>query len=327
MAISVTSHGMDSSHTVAAKPWQFLRLGAPRITPRRDALAAGTRIGERLTIKSFLGEGGFGFTYKAEGDDGVIYAVKECFPSSLCRRNGSDLGLKSLSDQEKVADILNQFKLEAEVLSDLDHKNVVSGGERIDENETAYIVMHYLQGRRLDQVRKPMLPKRAARFQMSLLRQLLDGLGHVHTSGFLHNDISPENVIYASSKAPVLIDFGTSSPIEKADQNTRTADDLLVVKPGYSPPEFYTSGFDRTRQSDIYQLGATLIGFLNKERPPEGMQRLMQIARTGKDAIGVRRASRGREYDRFIDSLGIAVATEPGQRFETVDQWVEYLDG
>ena len=306
------------------RPWLTKRL-FPRQLARRDALQAGARIGDRFTVSSLVGVGGFGFTYAAKDPKGGLFAVKECFPSSYCRRDGSAVGLKSATHEAKVTALLEQFRFEAEALAALDHPNVVSGGERIDANGTSYIAMSFVRGKHLNQLRQGLFPRLRERRQIRMAKELLLGLQHVHQGGYLHNDISPENVLCSATRKPVLIDFGTCSRI--GEQAMTDADDnLMVVKPGYSPPEFYTSGVERTPQSDIYQLGATLVSLMIGERPPEGMQRLMTITRTGKDPIQLRSQSGGADSLRFVESLGIAMAIDPDARFASAKDWTNFLE-
>lgn len=314
----------DMNHDTANSLSSF---GLSRPSSRRDALPEGTRIADRFTIRSFLGEGGLGFTYLASDDTRQTYAIKECFPHTLCRRDGLSIGLKSASHLNTVTNIQAQFQLEAEALFALDHRNVVAGGERFEANGTSYIVMSYVTGRRLNFLRTSMIPRFRALTHMSVARGLLHALAHIHDRGYLHNDLSPENILYAKSKHPVVIDFGSCSRLEDSVSADQDEDELSIVKPGYSPPEFYTSGAERTRQSDVYQLGATLISMITRKRPPEAMQRMMEIARGRPDPIRTLRMSGRSDYRRFLGSLYKAVDLQPENRFESVSDWVEHLDG
>lgn len=313
-----------SRRDVTTSSWLRLPgLGTPR---RKDALPNGTVLDQRFKIHSFLGEGGFGYTYKATDQTGQIFVLKECYPKTLCRRNGLAVGLKAASHQEQVQRIQHQFRAEAKALAVLSHDNVVEGGEVINEHNTVYLVMSYVKGRQMGAMPRGLNQKMTVSRVEKIAHQLLSALEHVHDNGFLHNDISPENIILGGRQSPVLIDFGTCSKIESA-QVKDLADDLIVVKPGYSPPEFYCSDVEKTRQSDIYQLGATLYKAVTREQPLEAMHRLSEFARKGRDRMKTALEHHRALNPRFFDGIRIATDYDQDQRFATVTEWKSFLNG
>ncbi|MEM7058566.1 MAG: serine/threonine-protein kinase [Pseudomonadota bacterium] len=302
---------------------QWSALGANR---RKDALPNGFVLDERFTIRSFLGEGGFGYTYKATDTSGQVFVLKECYPKTLCRRNGLTVGLKAAAHEEQVQRIRRQFRQEAKALAVLDHGNIVDGGEVIEEHGTIYLVMSYVKGCQMGAMPRGLNRKATVTRAEKISLKLLSALEHVHNSGYLHNDISPENIILEGKRNPLLIDFGTCSKIDST-QSAELADDLIVVKPGYSPPEFYCSEFQKTRQSDIYQLGATLYKAVTREQPMEAMQRLSEFARKGRDRMQTALELHQPLNPRFFDAIAKATSYDVSQRFETVTEWKSYLDG
>lgn len=295
-------------------------------TRRKDALPRGTVLDGRFTIQSFLGEGGFGYTYKATDRDGQVFVMKECYPKTLCRRNGLSVGLKAAANSDQVQRIQHQFKQEAKALAVLAHDNVVDGGEVIQEHNTVYLVMTYVKGRHMGTMPRGLNRKGTVARAEKVAHQLLSAFEHVHESGFLHNDISPENIILGSRQSPVVIDFGTCSKINSG-QVQDLADDLIVVKPGYSPPEFYCSDVQKTRQSDIYQLGATLYKAVTREQPLEAMNRLSEFARKGRDRMKTVIELHRPLNPQFFDAIEKATAYDQERRFETVTEWKSFLNG
>lgn len=293
---------------------------------RRDTLPIGSVLGDQFKIKSFLGEGGFGFTYKAVDRDANIVAIKECFPKNLVFRNGDQMGLKSATFSEEVASIMKQFESEAYALRHMDHSNIVRGGQLLQANGTVYLLMDYVKGKHLGDARRSFRwATQMARAHDATLK-LLSSLEHIHAQGFLHNDISPENIIVTGDDEPVMIDFGTCTRMLGPDEVEDDAA-LLVVKPGYSPPEFYCSAPKKTRQSDIYQLGATLYHMLTRTPPPESMLRLSQIARKGQDPMRNLLNRLGPDHNRLLESVEAATAYRAGDRFATAEEWRRYIEG
>src|SRR4249919_3791336 len=119
-------------------------------------------------IEKKIGEGGFGITYKStwftkvSGSLGSIdaqlpVAIKEFFFEDFCSREGSTNSITILSTTGK--EIFSRFKekllKEAEILSKLSHPNIVRVIEVFEENNTAYMVMDYIEGDSLkDKIKK-----------------------------------------------------------------------------------------------------------------------------------------------------------------------------
>ena len=234
-------------------------------------LSPGTMLQGKYLVGKSIGHGGFSVTYV--GLDTVLdvrVAIKEYMPSEYATRSGHSLSL-TISQQgdapQRYKEGMEKFVEEARRLAAIDNvEGIVKVFDAFVENNTAYIVMEYLEGETLsEKLRKegPMEPKKA----FVLLLPLMDSLERVHKAGILHRDISPDNVIYTSSGAIKLIDFGSARYVSKEKSMS------VFIKPGYTPAEQYSSDGNQGTWTDVYALAATIYKMITGVTPPDGIQR------------------------------------------------------
>jgi serine/threonine protein kinase len=180
-------------------------------------------------IDKKLGQGGFGITYLAteigveetigEGKIEVIpvstkekVVIKEMFYEDICSREDSTRRVTITNSEKKLefSKLVEKQKQEGRYLRSLKHKNIVKNKKIFIENDTAYIVMEYLQGMDLSEVLEK-TEKLSIDKTIKYIRQILAALQHVHQHNILHLDIKPSNIfILKSSDDAILIDFGAS---------------------------------------------------------------------------------------------------------------------
>ena len=220
-----------------------------------DALPAGTRFGE-LEIIRVLGVGGFGIVYLAR--DHALereVALKEYMPASLAARGiGPKITVRTGAPAEIYAVGLRSFINEARLLAHFDHPSLVKVYRFWEDNATAYMVMPYLQGRTLRDVRRSMSQPPNEGWIRVLLDSLLSALELLHREGVYHRDIAPDNVLLPPDAPPVLLDFGAARRVISDRTQSLTA----ILKPNYAPIEQYAE-MTQMRQgpwTDLYALGA-----------------------------------------------------------------------
>lgn len=129
--------------------------------------------------------------------------------------------------------------------------------------EHPYLVLEYVEGPNLRNFVRQHGPMESFA-ALSAMRALADGLARVHECGFVHGDISPENVLWVSNAALRregeprfrLIDFGDS---RKFDLDVKAEE--IAGKPAFLSPE-QTTGAAATPASDMYSLGMVLFFLL-----------------------------------------------------------------
>jgi serine/threonine protein kinase len=286
-----------------------------------DELPPGTRLlFGQFTIESFVNSGGFGIVYIARDSLDRQVVIKECFPSTFCRRIGTTVGARSRAQQDEFRSAVKHFVQEAQTLAQLDHPNIVKVHHVFEDNETAYMAMDYIDGPDLLQTvegsARPLTPKEIVLF----LHTMLEALGHVHEKGLLHRDISPDNMLLdKASGQPILIDFGASR--KEVTRKSRAVSGLRVVKDGYSPQEFYVHGSKQAPCSDLYALAASFYHLITGETPKTSQERLSAIASREGDPLRPL-TGRFRTYPReFLQAIDKAMALFPRDRLQSVDEW------
>lgn len=306
--------------TAAARKFDDLDFGT-----NADELPVGTKLlFGQFTIESFVNSGGFGIVYIARDSLDRRVVIKECFPSTFCRRIGNTVGARSRAQQDDFRMAVASFMQEAVTLSKLDHPNIVKVHHVFEDNETAYMAMDYIDGPDLLQTvegsARPLTPKEI----VAHLVTMLDAVEHVHAQGLLHRDISPDNILLDKATGrPILIDFGASR--KEVTRKSRALSGLRVVKDGYSPQEFYVQGSKQSPCSDLYALAASFYHLISGETPKTSQERLSAIA--GREADPLRPlAGRFKAYPReFLMAIDKAMALFPRDRLQSVAEWRDFL--
>ncbi len=292
-----------------------------------DELKAGTKLlFGQFEILSFLNAGGFGITYVAQDSLQRRVVVKECFPSAFCRRTDNLVTARSRQRQDEFRSIVALFMQEALNLSKLNHPNIVKVHQVFQDNETAYMAMDLVDGPDLLETVEGTAPRLSPDEIVQTLTKILDALGYVHAQGFLHRDISPDNILLdRATGEPVLIDFGAAR--KDVTRKSRAVSGLRVVKDGYSPQEFYISGSKQAPCSDLYALAATFCHLISGTAPRTSQERLSAIANREGDPqpplVG-----RVKGYPKaFLAAIDKAMSIFPKDRLQSAAEWQAMLRG
>lgn len=237
-------------------------------------LAAGAVLKNRYLIGRTLGMGGFGVTYLAKDlQNGKICAVKEYLPVQIAVRDhySDNIIPSNPNDREIYLSGLDMFAREVAMLSAFSgNDSIVQVWDYFQENDTAYSVMEYLDGVNLKRLARSMggrLPLEHANEMLYSVGRALEG---VHAHGMLHRDVSPENIMVTRDGCFKLIDFGATRYFV-GDKSKSLS---IVLKPGFAPPEQYSSKGNQGPWTDIYALAATYYLVVGAVQVPEATDRL-----------------------------------------------------
>lgn len=188
----------------------------------------------------------------------------------FCNRdeNTSHITVATQSNKELVDKLRKKFIEEAKAIFKMNHPNIVKVHDIFEENDTAYYVMDYIDGKSLGDIVKQRGPLPEAE-AVGYIRQVADALKYVHSLNRLHLDIKPGNVMVDATGHAMLIDFGASKHYDmESGENTSTL--MGVNTKGYAPVEQSTQSFTKfSPATDIYALGATLYKLLTGITPPD----------------------------------------------------------
>ena len=246
-----------------------------------QALRCGTVLRERYLIGKMLGQGGFGITYI--GYDYTLdttVCIKEFFPAGGAMRGNDGSGRVYWSAGSTGAARLQErevFVKEAQKAVKLrNFASVVKVWDVFYENETAYIVMEYIEGVTLKQYLVKRGAVMGAEECLDLLLPVIGDLKGVHDSGIVHRDISPDNLMIREDGKVVLLDLGAAKDMSKGSGQSS----MMVAKKGFSPPEQYTEGMSIGPWTDVYAICATIYWCMTGKLLPEAMERML-----GDDAL------------------------------------------
>ena len=186
----------------------------------------GKKIKDRYYLLERLGGGGDGTVYLARDEVlGKYWAVKET-PA--------------------------QRSKEMRILKNLSHSMLPQIADYVQEDEKAYLVMEYIEGRNLEELRKegPCPREQVIRWGI----QLCQVLGYLHSRhpAVVHSDVKPSNLILTENQELYLIDLGSSAVVTEGRQRVG----LCRGTREYAAPEQLLGRLGCT--SDIYSLGRTL---------------------------------------------------------------------
>ena len=250
----------------------------------------GAILNERYVIGRALGHGGFSVTYLA-WDALLLHkvAIKEYLPSEYATRRPGESRLTIFSGKEGEYFQFGKEKFldEAKRLSAFQNEDgIVHVYDCFSANETAYLVMEYLDGITLSEYLKKetavspqgqIAPEKA----ISMLTPVMLSLQRVHDSGMIHRDIAPDNIMLLKDGGVRLIDFGAARHAVHDCGKSMT----VIIKDGYSPEEQYNSHGVQGPAADVYALSATLYQMITGITPPGAIERGEYLQKHKRDML------------------------------------------
>ena len=284
-------------------------------------LRKGTRLIGRYTIECVLGQGGFGITYL--GIDELHekkVAIKEFFPQGIVTRNieyQDTVTVTFVGEKDNYEKGKERFLKEARTMAKFSKdEGIVKALDFFEINNTAYIVMEYLEGITLKQYLREN-QRIAPEDLIELLVPLIESLDEIHSQGMIHRDISPDNIMVLPDGRIKLMDFGAARDYTEFGEKSLS----IVLKPGYAPPEQYQTHGVQGPWTDIYALCATMYKCITGENPPDAIDRLVDDHLKKISAFGIPVLPQIEEA--IIKGMSVAV----NDRYQNVGDFCEDLYG
>lgn len=207
----------------------------------------GTIVGGYEILKQ-IGQGGMATVYLAE-------------QKSMNRK----VALKMLPQQFLNDDTyLQRFEQEVQIVSKLEHRNIVPVYDYGEYDSRPYIVMRYMAGGTLDDIihNGPLDPGGILR----IVQQVAPALDYAHSKSVLHRDLKPSNVLLDDDGGAYLTDFGIARVLGQQGPGITTQG--VVGTPSYMSPE-QAQARPLDGRSDLYSLGVMIFEMATGRRPFE----------------------------------------------------------
>lgn len=283
-------------------------------------LPAFSELNNRYVVGRVLGKGGFGVTYIAMDTAlNKICAIKEYMPSEYSTRSAGTKSIIPLSDDKSRMVFVHgrdKFVLEARNLIKLrSNPTVVDILDYFNQNNTAYIVMEYLDGQNLRELIKSSGGKIDPDYAKQIFLTAASALMEIHRKGILHRDLSPENIIVTKSGNVKLIDFGAARNFVIAENRGMS----ILLKPGFAPPEQYTKK-DQGPWSDVYALCATFYTIVSGKPLVDALFRYRGEQQPSLEALGCNVTK------KTSDVIERGMSLEINQRYKDFKELLDDID-
>lgn len=262
-----------------------------------------------------VGDGSFGYVYKASLSTGATVAVKKLSPDAF-------QGFR-------------EFAAEMETLSKLRHHNIVkilgywaSGAERL-------LVYEFIEKGNLDQWLHESSPTSSSTHQndevsisidfirsplpwetrVKIMRGVAHGLCYLHglEKPIIHRDIKASNVLLDSEFEAHIADFGLARRMDKSHSHVSTQ---VAGTIGYMPPEYRDGSNVANPKVDVYSFGVLMIETLSGHRPN------LAVKLEGNDIGLVNWARKMKERNTELEMLDGNIPREEGLKEESVREYV-----
>jgi serine/threonine-protein kinase len=263
----------------------------------------------KYIIEKELGQGYFGFTYKARDTySNKFVAIK--IPNY--RTNAY-----SQRDKEFNEELDKVFKKEVESLGSLlndENSHIVKFIQTFnDESDVPCIVMEFVEGERLDELVKR---KGALREQDAIkyIKQVGKGLIFLHSKNLIHRDVHPGNILINEEKA-ILIDFGLARNSQSLYSYVST-----FAHQVYAPPEQRRG--TRKASVDIYSLSASLYYAITAQEPPSAYDRQTSESQ-GKSEL--ENSLKENKISNVREAILKGMELTPEKRPQSIEEWLKIL--
>ena len=314
-------------HALAAGETFCSECGRPygSVETEPFALKPGTILDGKYLVGEMLGQGGFGITYI--GFDLLLeqkVAIKEYYPMStgmVSRENSTTVVWSSAvmqkSGMEKGFD---SFLKEARKMAKLGGIPGVVGVKSVFiQNETAYIVMDFIEGETLLKKLQRGGPMDYGTC-ISLMTPIMQALAEVHKHGIIHRDISPDNIMVQSDGKLVLLDLGAAKDLDIQGKDGNVQSSQMVAKHGFSPVEQYGQAGKIGPWTDVYAMAATIYYCCTGVLPPSATDRMIE------DTLTCRPRLTKEEFDVLAFCMNVLPQNRP-QNMDALLQIVTHPAG
>jgi serine/threonine protein kinase len=260
-------------------------------------------------LKERVGAGGVASIYKAFDDKLSRWVAVKVIPTQT-------------GGMEFEETMLARFRLEAQAIAALRHRNILTIYGYGEEEGWAYIVMEYVPGGSLkDRIDsgKPFTWDQA----LTIIIPVSQALAFAHEHNIIHRDIKPANILLPQEDWPLLADFGLAKMEQTARPNLTMPGQVLGTM-AYAAPEQIQEGQIDAR-IDIYSLAIVLYELLTGRLPFSGETSFdFLMARLTEPPLPVQEANPN-VPSVFVPILDKALTQEPTARYQSMQEFSQAL--
>ena len=283
------------------------------------ALRAGTVLNGRYIVGRVLGQGGFGITYLAlDTQLNAKVAIKEFMPGEIATRvGGTTVSVMMETRSEEFTYGAERFQEEARTLAKfIGNPNIAAVTSYFDENDTSYFVMDYIEGISFKTYIANHGGKISVEETLNVMIPVLRALTAVHAEGFIHRDVTPDNIYITKDGMVKLLDFGSAR--YSIGDKSKSLD--VILKVGYAPKEQYIR---RSRQgpfTDVYSCAACFYAAITGFLPPESLERLDHDEQVPISQCGI-------DIPEYLDKAILkGLAVQPEDRFQSAAEFLDAIE-
>jgi serine/threonine protein kinase len=228
--------------------------------------------------------------------------------------SGTEYAIKCITKKRLKPNKIYQIKNEIEILSNLDHPNIVTYFCTVEDSKNYYILMEYLSGKNLEKIFREDYNKITFNDIKFILYQIFSALSYIHSKNIVHRDIKPAILICIKNNGKFdlkLIDFGLSVNLDKRGKH-QVAGSLAYLSPEGLKEIIHT-------KNDMWACGVIFYWFIYGKMPFEKSSRSelydailkeeiefdenLMRAHTPKEAVDLCKKLLIRDFDERISSI------------------------
>lgn len=189
--------------------------------------------------------------------------IKEFFPfnneNSVYRENDNSIAVKDTAknffELQKIS-FENGNKIHLAMAKNRPDKTVANINS-FSLNNTLYTIMGFDGGKTLDKY--DFHKTKQLRFIAELLMKILDAVDAFHSAGYLHLDISPDNILIIGNETDYRISLIDYNSVHAISEINSAKNLYCSTKEGYTPPEILIGNMSEVcKASDMYSVTAVL---------------------------------------------------------------------
>jgi len=249
--------------------------------------------------------------------------------SASNRNTGKRVAIKWMHPEvAEDPDARERFMREAQASARVDHPNVVDVYDVLEEGDSLFLVMEYLEGEALaDLMNRDGVPITEL---ISLLLLAMRGVAAAHRQGIVHRDIKPENILLARvgdepRPVPKVLDFGISK-LSGTEEASLTKTGMALGTPIYMSIEQLSGVRDIDARTDIYAFGVILYQAVTGQAPYAADSFAVLIAKIMTEQAPTARQVRPEIPAGLSRVIEWAMAKDRQQRIPTMEVLIRELE-